>query len=110
MRPLLPLLAVSLFSSMLTLAAALLIFAPPGRAEPVGQTNSPIIQAQRIDLVDANGTARARLGVDSDGSVGFAILDQGGQSRATLALTNDNSAVIQVRTPQGSTASLSASP
>ena len=45
MRTLLPLLAVSLFSSALTLAAALLVLAPASRAEPAVQTY-PALQAQ----------------------------------------------------------------
>jgi hypothetical protein len=109
MRTLLPLLGVSLFSSALTLAAALLVLAPASRAEPAVQIY-PALQAQRFDLVDAGGVLRARLGVEADGTAALSMVDGTGQPRATFTLTSADVAVVQVRNPQGANATLSALP
>jgi hypothetical protein len=109
MRTLLPLLGVSLFSSALTLAGALLVLAPASRAEPTVQTY-PALQSQRFDLVDAGGVLRARLGVEADGTAALSMVDGTGQPRATFGLTSADVAVVQVRTPRGANATLSALP
>ena len=109
MRTWLPLLGVSLFSSALTFAGAMLAFPPAGRAEPVAQP-LPVVQAQRFDLLDANGTLRARLGVEADNdSAGLTVFDSNGQARASIALGGDT-AVVQTLSPQGGRATLSALP
>jgi hypothetical protein len=87
----------------------MLAFPPAGRAEPVAQP-LPVVQAQRFDLLDANGTLRARLGVDADNdSAGLTVFDSNGQARASIALGGDT-AVIQTLSPQGGRATLSALP
>ncbi len=109
MRTLLPLLGVSLFSSAITFAGAMLAFPLASRAAPAAQP-LPVVQAQRFDLLDANGTLRARLGVDPDAATtGLTIFDTNGQARASVSLGGDT-AIIQTISPQGARATLSALP
>src|SRR5688500_11537156 len=94
---LLPLLMVSLGSSVFTLAAgfvlAVLVLVPTAGAAPGSQVPSPVLRAERIELVDGGGTVRARLGV-VEGAVALVLLDPSGQVRAGIGLEADQTASL----------------
>jgi hypothetical protein len=59
----------------------------------------PVLRTERVDLVDANGTVRARLGIDGSGvneSVGLTLLDPTGQDRASMGVTAVGTGVLQI--------------
>ena len=124
-------LVASLVSALTAFAVAALVFAPTSRAAPAEQGAPPVLQAQRFELVDANGAVLARLGVESDdrqglsvlvptvqvrtsiglapnglstnadGSAAFIILDQGGQPRIGAIVEGNSAPFFQIRDEAG---------
>jgi hypothetical protein len=69
----------SCVSSLVTLAAALLVLAPAIRAAPDSQAVQPLVRAQKFELVDQGGTVRATIGMDAAGNPHLVTRDgQGG--------------------------------
>ena len=90
-------LVASLVSALTAFAVAALVFAPSGHAAPAEQGAPPVLQAQRFELVDANGAVLARLGVESDGRQGLSVLDPTGQVRTSIGLAPNGSSTVVLR-------------
>jgi hypothetical protein len=70
-------------------AGICLLVAIAAVAYAAGKTSaSEVVRAQKFELVDARGEARASLGVDSDGPA-FELTDDGGRPRARLFVDAD---------------------
>ncbi len=67
-------------SILLAFFAATSLFAPPAVAEPV----APSIRASVVELVDARGRVRSRLGVEEGGEVVLRLFDESGRVRVKL--------------------------
>jgi hypothetical protein len=55
------------------------------------------VRSQRFELVDVDGSVRAVLGTDDDGSTGLFIHDPNGSLRLSLAHDPDQSALFTAR-------------
>jgi hypothetical protein len=101
----------SCVSSLVTLAATLLVLAPTIRAAPDAQAAQPVVRAERFELVDAQGKLVARLGQHTGGEpagpgillggTSLDFLDQAGQMRASMGLANDSTPGVFFISSQG---------
>ena len=93
---LLPMLAVSLFSSAVTFAVAMLAFPPAGRAAPDAQF-FPTIQTQRIAVVDPDGHPHIELYVGDDRSAYAVFRGPLGHDRMELGVDGQGNAALNLR-------------
>src|SRR5262245_4248291 len=78
----------------LTAAGVVLVLgAPVTRAAPADQVQ-PLLRVQTLQIVDAAGARRGKLGVDSQGIVGLSLGDQDGNQRLTLNVRRDTVSLI----------------
>ena len=82
---------------VLLVVALALVFLFGGAAADGG---SGPLQAQRIELVDAEGLVRAALGTDAEGSSGLFVYDPAGAVRLSLTHDADQSALF-IRDAEG---------
>jgi hypothetical protein len=90
----------SCVSSLVTLAAALLVLAPSIRAAPDPQAVQPVLRAERFELVDSTGQVNAVLGTHED-VVGLIVMGPSGDSRVRAAVGTDGFPIVAVRNPTG---------
>src|SRR5215210_4966076 len=93
---LLPLLLGSLCASAVTLAGTMIFFPPASRAAPEPQATVPLVRAERIELVDRQGTVRGLLAVGGDGpdsATAFTLSDYAGTRRVTISVLNNGGQV-----------------
>jgi hypothetical protein len=77
----------------LTVINLALMLATLAQARPTGaQDTAPLLRARALELIDAHGTLRARLDVESNGEVVFRLLDQKGTIRVKLGAAEDGQA------------------
>jgi hypothetical protein len=98
---LLSVLVSSVSSALVAFALGALASPPVSRAAPGQQAPAPVVRAQRFELVDAQGTVRAQLGVLERDVIGLAVLEPGGQPRAVIGLESDGTAGVLVADPSG---------
>jgi hypothetical protein len=77
----------------LAIALCLLVAkaAAPG---PANSEAPPVLQAQKIELVDEHGVVRARLNTESNGEVMLRLMDQRGEIRIKLGASGEGSGLI----------------
>ena len=91
-----PIIATAVVTSALTWGLASLRAPTVGQAAPAGQDATPVVRTEALELVDAVGVVRARMGVARSGSVSLALLDASGQPRADVGIDAAGSAGISV--------------
>jgi hypothetical protein len=102
-------------SSLVTLAATLLVVAPGIRAAPDPQATQPLVRAERFELMDAQGNTTAVLGkVPASLSVvpvsgtGLVFLDPSGRARAFMGVSENSVPAVAITDPRGRVGALSA--
>jgi len=84
-QQIMPVLLAAMLSSMLTLAGVQMFAPPTSRAAPDGQGPVSLLRAQRVEIVDANGTVRGVLGLTPGGdAAGVIFRDEQGRERAGM--------------------------
>jgi hypothetical protein len=73
------------------------VHAAPDAAPP------KVIQAQEFRLVDKNGTMRATLQTQDDGSPGLALFDKNGKARVTVHVQPDGTSTLAFHDAQSKT-------
>ena len=100
----------SCVSSLVTLAAALLVLAPSIRAAPDLQTAQPVVRAERFEVVDQDGRILARLGQQSPGTpvgalwtsrTSLEFVDQVGQPRAVIGMSTNDMPALSIADGRG---------
>src|SRR5262245_58378912 len=82
---LLPVGLAAVLSSALTLLLAQVLAPAPGSAAPATQGVTPVIRAERVEIVDNRGTVRVALGdVAGEDSAGISFRDADGRERAGM--------------------------
>jgi hypothetical protein len=80
-----PVLLAAMLSSMLTIAGVQVLAPPTSRAAQDGNAAMPVLRAQRVELVDANGVVRGVLGLTPGGeAAGVIFRDEQGRERAGM--------------------------
>ena len=59
-----------------------------------GGASAPALRARTVELVDAAGVVRSRLGVEPDGEVVFRLFDENGTIRVKLGAGDDGSGLV----------------
>jgi hypothetical protein len=92
-RPAIAPLALTVVNLVLLVFLLLLLLARGGAAE--AQSVPPVVRARMFELVDARGTVRASLRVESDGDAAVVrLMDEYGTIRVKLAANADGSGLV----------------
>ena len=112
----------AVMSATVTSAMARLSSPPATQAAPLEQMAVPLLQAQRVEIVDARGTVRGSLGMaahplgamEEARDVILEMRDEDGQPRVQLALQSDRPGVmfpgLTMSSPTGVQAALGSDP
>ena|SRR5688572_20847205 len=76
------------------LAAAALLYGISGAQSDPAKETSPVVRAQRIELVDSHGVTRARLSTEANGEVVLRLLAANGDIRVKLAASDEGSGLV----------------
>src|SRR5687767_7439648 len=76
------------------LGAAALLYGISGAQGDPAKEISPVVRAQRIELVDSHGVTRARLNTEASGEVVLRLLAANGDIRVKLAASDDGSGLV----------------
>jgi len=93
-----PVAAASLVSATLSIVTMALLGAPSPRAV---QAQGSVIRAERVEIVDAQGMLRMRLGVEPTGAANLVVYDPAGQLRLAMGLADVGQPVLGFWDPAG---------
>jgi hypothetical protein len=83
-------LALTAANAILLALLAVIWLLPPAVAE----LGAPVIRASIVELVDARGQVRSRLGVEADGEVVLRLFDPSGRVRVKLGASDGGSGLL----------------
>ena len=82
------------------IAVAAGVAASVGRADAKPE-HAPRLKVEQLELVDAEGVVRARLGVEDDGAASLTIIDPHAGTKATLTTLKSGSPGLVLRNADG---------